>query len=452
MQIYTFDEDLFGLENFARRLEEFIATEIEFVEGSLVIALTSKYGSGKTTFLNMWKSSLESDGEDTDRPLVISLNAWESDYYGDPLFAIISGMVACMQQKGRSPETLVNAAKDVGWFATAIGSQIVNKITGIDTIAAGEIAEKKKAIRDEPIKHGTDTFSMYEGRKNAMKSLKDAVGEFVFTSNSKILFFVDELDRCRPDYAITYLETIKHIFDVKGAVFIITADRQQLENSAKTAFGADLDFEEYYRKFVHREVKLPPISESGYRRIASKYVDYYLEREGSRFCFMEIDRHGKDEITELVGGLKLTPRQIQEVFRILGHIFETTEENRGRLKWCIAVGSVVMAVLKVGQPDIFHLLGTQQLEPKNAVEFLEHILQRDHKVNWWFMLFLTGGGILTSESESKEEVMKRAGLIEGDANVDLQRDFSQWRSGWGHSDSSRFKQIHEKIEQISQWS
>ena len=58
MNIHNFNEDLIGLENFSNQLKVFIDKEIDFVEGSLVVALTSKYGSGKTTFLQMWKSLL----------------------------------------------------------------------------------------------------------------------------------------------------------------------------------------------------------------------------------------------------------------------------------------------------------------------------------------------------------------------------------------------------------
>ena len=75
MEITTFKDDLLELESFAERLERFIATEHDYVEGGLVLALTSKFGSGKTTFLRMWKSSLEDANNKTDKPLVISLNA-----------------------------------------------------------------------------------------------------------------------------------------------------------------------------------------------------------------------------------------------------------------------------------------------------------------------------------------------------------------------------------------
>jgi tRNA A37 threonylcarbamoyladenosine biosynthesis protein TsaE len=54
MDVSTFDDDLLGLSEFARRLEKFIEAEHHFVQGSLVLALSSKFGSGKTTFLRMW--------------------------------------------------------------------------------------------------------------------------------------------------------------------------------------------------------------------------------------------------------------------------------------------------------------------------------------------------------------------------------------------------------------
>ena len=221
MKISEFKDDLFGLEPFATRLEEFILVEQDYIEGSLVIALSSSFGSGKSTFLDMWKHSLENREDDNAGPLVVNLNAWESDYYGDPLFAIISALIDKAKKEGKSTEGLIGAAKDVGWFVTAIGNQIAAKFTGIDPIAAGELAEGKKADRADAEPLQPDSFSIFEDRKNAMVALKNAIQSFVGECGSQVLFLVDELDRCRPDYAISYLETIKHLFDVKGAVFLL---------------------------------------------------------------------------------------------------------------------------------------------------------------------------------------------------------------------------------------
>lgn len=450
MKISTFEDDLLGLEDFSKRLQQFINIESRYVEGSLVVGLSSKFGTGKSSFLQMWMSSLNNSVVSAEKPLVILLNAWESDYYGDPLFAIISALAKCFTNENKSTAKLIDAAKDFGWFATAVGGQVVKKMTGIDAVAAGELAENKNAKRNDCLSMSTDTFSMYEGRKNAMASLKEAIQDLVEGSEPKVLFLVDELDRCRPDYAISYLETIKHIFDVKGAVFLLAADRQHLENSAKTAFGAQLDFDEYYRKFVHREVVLPDISDENYEKIASKYVKYYLEHEGSRTCFMALDRYRVENIAELVGALKLTPRQIQEVFRILGHIFETTENNKGRLLWGLAVGSIMMAVFKIGKSDIFHLLGTKQLKPEEAFDFFKKQL-KIVDFDWWFILCLTGGGLKVEKDEKHEDIMKRVGLLSENAEFNSPRELGEFFSAWGHRTTNRFVQIHEKIEQLQQW-
>ncbi|MGH8225286.1 MAG: KAP family P-loop NTPase fold protein [Gammaproteobacteria bacterium] len=448
MDIKNFDQDLLDLRDFSKRLEKFIDTEIVFVDGSLVVALSSKFGSGKTTFLKMWKSSLEETT--AGKPFVVSLNAWESDYYGDPLFAIISGMVESIQNKGESAERLINAAKDFGWFATAISSQVVRKITGIDPVEAGAYAESKKSERENGRNPAEDAFSLYRNRKQAMDFLRGSISEFISSSEPKVWFLIDELDRCRPDYAINYLETIKHIFNIKGAVFILAADRQQLENSARSEFGADLDFDEYYRKFIHREIALPKITDLGYRNLTLEYVKFYLEKEDSRFCFMRVDDERLGDIRRLIKALKLTPRQIQEVFRILGHVLSTSENNRGRLLWCLAVGSIVMAALKIGDPRIFQLLGNQEFEPKDAIQYIRKTLG-DANAYWWFKFFLTGGGLQIQENEPAEATIKRAGIEDVSTAEFGPENLMQWKQEWGHSDRNRFREIHEKIEQIYQW-
>ncbi|MCA9946392.1 MAG: hypothetical protein KC449_23070 [Anaerolineales bacterium] len=455
MEISTFSDDLIGLEEFATQLERFIEIERQYVDGGLVIGLSSKFGSGKSTFFQMWKSSLEEKkAEEENNTLIILLNAWESDYFGDPLFAIVSALVNDIKKEGISAEKLVYAAQDIGRFATAIGDQVLKKYTGIDPAAAAEKAGKKKKERNKEILILPDAFSFYEGRKKAMLSLKEALLEFVESNKAVIYFLVDELDRCRPDYAISYLETIKHIFDIKGAVFLLAADRQHLENSAKTAFGPNLDFDEYYRKFVHREVSLPNIPEASYKNIASKYVNYYLEGSGSRNCFMKLDQ--VNFIVELVTGYKLTPRQIQEVFRILGHIFETTQDQKGNLLWCIGAGSILMVVLKIANPEEYYLLGSKQLHPDKLLDFFREHIKNSH-LEWWFTLCLTGGGLKIENDATFGIILKNAGFISEDIEFDPSRELAQWFRGWGFygwspNDKNRFKEIFRKIEQIEQWS
>src|SRR3954463_14922075 len=80
--------------DFALRLEAFLETEIHFVEaGALVLSLNGAFGSGKTTFLEMWRNEIvERRKEGVALPIPIMLNAWESDFCGDPLLALVSAI------------------------------------------------------------------------------------------------------------------------------------------------------------------------------------------------------------------------------------------------------------------------------------------------------------------------------------------------------------------------
>ena len=166
--------------------------------------------------------------------------------------------------------------------------------------------------------------------------------------------------------------------------------------------------------------------------------------------YLDFNSNRFENLVEFVGALRLTPRQIQEVFRILGHVLETSNENKGKLLWCLGVGSIAMAALKVSNPRIYQLAGTQQLDPQQALDFLTGLSGKIY-TEWWFKLFLTGGGLKMAEGESTLDVMRRVGLMKKDEEFSLLNNLGSWETGWGHSCAGRFIQIHSKIEQISQW-
>jgi hypothetical protein len=449
MTISTFEEDLLGLEEFAKKLEKFVNVEHRYVPESLVISLNGGFGSGKSTFFKMWTDRLAKKESSDDRLFVVEVNAWNDDYCGDPLISLVSALIESLNQRNQDIQSVLNAAKDVGWFLTGIGNQVVNKFSGINPASAGELAERKKSAREGRQDFSGTFFDIFNAKKKALESLKNSIRTIISGDNPNILILVDELDRCRPDYAISYLETIKHVFDIKGIIFVIAVDRKQLECSAKAAFGADLDFPEYYRKFIQREVALPKPKTEAYRGLASKYAEYYLQRENERHCFMSVDRHRIDNILELISSMKMTPRQIQEVFRIMGHVLETDELKKGQLLWCLGVGTILMSALRLGNRDVYETLGRQELGIREAATFFKGLGIED--AEWWFTLCFTGGGLNPEQVKKKEvaDIFRDAGFISGEE--EHQRNLGQWHSGWGHSYGGKFEKIYVKIEQISSW-
>jgi predicted KAP-like P-loop ATPase len=77
-----------------------------------------------------------------------------------------------------------------------------------------------------PLTEATDKKNAQEQAITAYKDFKEAIWEHNFRIPTYII--IDELDRCRPDYALKYLERIKHIFEVVNLRFVITSDNNQL--------------------------------------------------------------------------------------------------------------------------------------------------------------------------------------------------------------------------------
>ncbi len=431
MEISTFKEDLIGLKDFAEQMEKFIKVEQRYVEESLVISLNAGFGSGKSTFFKMWKEQILKNNNLN----LVEINAWQDDYYNEPFIPLISAIIETLKKNNNEKTELTDKAKKALPFLRTIGNQIANKLTGIDLEAAIESTNKKTL---------DNIFTSFFEKKKALKELKNSITDSIKKKKQNILIFVDELDRCRPDYAISYLETIKHIFDIKGLIFILAVDRKQLEASAKAAFGAELNFAEYYRKFIHREIDLPKPDARSYKQFALKYIDCYLENK--RYCHLELNQSRKDNIVALISSLKLTPRQIQEVFRIMGHVLETDEVNKGMLRWTTGAGTILMSVLKIGKPYIYRALGNQNLGIKEAGSFLRQIEANERVLGWWFKILYTGKGLKESEitSKSKKDIYNEAGFTSVSS-------LKRFEGEWEEELNTNFKTIFSKIEKLSAW-
>ena len=146
----TFEaNDKLGLKPFSEKLERFLLVEHDFVEGSLVVSLNAPFGSGKSTFLSMWKSDFDKRREATPTiPKAVIINAWESDYCGEPLLPIVNALIKAAGDGESAKESgaahrIREAAKDVGWFFTGLANRFASDWSGIDPMAAGKVAEEK---------------------------------------------------------------------------------------------------------------------------------------------------------------------------------------------------------------------------------------------------------------------------------------------------------------------
>ena len=69
--------------------------------------------------------------------------------------------------------------------------------------------------------------------------------------NQKLVIVIDELDRCRPDFALSMLEILKHLFHVPNGHFVLGVNLTALEHSVRARYGTGLDAGRYLKKFYN---------------------------------------------------------------------------------------------------------------------------------------------------------------------------------------------------------
>ncbi len=255
-----------------KKIAENLTRLVETTNQPFVISIEAPWGWGKTTFINMWKTHLESLGH-----VCLYFNAWENDFVEDPLISFIGeigkvlgdkkgkGKIAKQYEKIQKiggkivrrtlPVTIQIATQGL------LTQESVKKVSDILFASGDEIANFASGLAEEKIKqYENDKLGIVEFRKE-LASFAKSLSEDQ-SKKMPLIFFVDELDRCKPDFSLALLERIKHIFSVEGVVFVLGIDRKQIEQSVKSIYGQEMDQDGYLRRFIdYRFPLLQPSSE-----------------------------------------------------------------------------------------------------------------------------------------------------------------------------------------------
>ncbi len=250
-----------------RQIAENLTRLVQSTNQTFVISIEAPWGWGKTTFIKMWRVHLESLGH-----TCLYFNAWENDFVEDPLIAFVGEISKALVDKKTKSKAGIQLKK-----LQAISGKIVRRTlpAAIQIVTHGilsqeavkqtadalftnsdEIAKLTSEMAEEKIKQ-------YESDKNGILEFKKELAKFTKSlsedGNKKtpLVFFVDELDRCRPDFSISLLERIKHVFTVDGIVFVLGISRDQIEQSVKSLYGQNTETDGYLKRFIDYSYKLP---------------------------------------------------------------------------------------------------------------------------------------------------------------------------------------------------
>lgn len=245
----SFEEDLLHREDLADYLSVYIKTTLPAVNtNSLVLALNSSWGTGKTSFINMWIDKLKKTPDEYN---IITYNAWENDDCPEAIVPLICSFNQLGENDPAKTEKMKNKIISV---LKILGPRVINSVAwGMFHIDVNEITQGCSDLMES-----TSSETIYD-EYTTLNKKKEAFRELVreFASEEKpLLIFVDELDRCRPTFAIETLEAVKHFFDLKNVIFVFSIDIEQLRHSIKTIYG-EIECVGYLQRFFDYQIRLP---------------------------------------------------------------------------------------------------------------------------------------------------------------------------------------------------
>lgn len=300
-------DDLFKRKEYADQLTNLLYDQ----EHSIVLALDGAWGSGKSFFLQRWCKDLNNK----DRVCVL-LNAWEDDFVANPLISMIGQLNRVLEAKRKSGhvkwDEIVKVGKAV--FAKAglaLSAQCLKHFTGIDL---SEVKIEDVASSNEKVlKEYTD---LLVARESLLSSIRTLASSIYSATGCSLVFIVDELDRCRPTYAIETLERIKHLFDVPHVAFILGVDKQQLMQSVKAVYG-NIDSRQYLLRFFDLEFHLPAPDRTAFlKSLWERYqIEEYLQQKKSDIALKKKMRNARRCIAYLSRMHSLTLREIETAFK-----------------------------------------------------------------------------------------------------------------------------------------
>jgi hypothetical protein len=342
---------------------------------SLVVGLDAEWGQGKSTFLRMLGRLL-----DKSQVKCLLFNAWESDFSENAFVSLLGELelgMAALKGGGSKARQRLNKVKKVSIKIIQRALPAAIKIATAGVVDLGKDAEG--ALADLAEKIAEERIKQYEAAKSSVRGFQLALAEFAKEvtrpqagkTRSPLVIVIDELDRCRPSYAIEILETIKHFFSVPGVVFLIAADWTQLAAAARKRYGADMDVPGYLRRFVDITFMLPAPSAKTF--CEAQFGRFDLEHAFAARTHSET-RYDKNNVLDIFWKLFETTgcslRDQERCFTLLSLAIRTTSQDRLLHPLFLAM----LIVLKIKNSELFKEYAHDSSAFREVIEYFSSSL------------------------------------------------------------------------------
>ena len=248
---------------------------LDLLDGNAFISLDGKWGEGKTFYVQQIAMTLEylrrntmkyEDEKTTNMKetfkgtelenisinntfFPIYYNAWLYDNHNDPLLSLVYNILKKTKEYWYSSEKSQSIKDKLSKLVSSVNVSIGNGIfnVGIDGEKFLNVFKKD------------DIFEEIKLAEELRELVKDIFNDIIVENGQRLVIFVDELDRCRPSFAIEMLERMKHYFDDESLIFITSVNKKQLVNTISKYYGQDFNSSGYLNKFFDFNINMPTL-------------------------------------------------------------------------------------------------------------------------------------------------------------------------------------------------
>ncbi len=348
------NDDVLERSQLAASLTDLLRTQFE----PFTISIHGHWGTGKTFLLQRWQQELQAHGFQS-----LYFNAWEDDFCDDPLLAIL-GQLSEHFKEPRLNELASAAIHIAGPLFRQSALTLVKATTGLSL----DLQQNQ-----EPT-----LVDLYLDQRRTKDQLKEHLGrlaEAVHKATKRpLVFIIDELDRCRPTFAIELLEKVKHIFDIKHMVFVFGINRSELSKSLRSIYG-DINSDVYLRRFFDIEFTLPEID-------GAKYCNHVMDKHGLQTFFSDLSSESSssihaddyralyDTFPSIWSRFGLSLRDIEYCVALIALVARNV--RTGHHVYPMVLGLLIPIKLK--NPDLYHGFVRRESLASEVIDYADELL------------------------------------------------------------------------------
>ena len=384
----TFDtQDEFNRRPIAKNIIRLLTSPIDLSP----MVIDGGWGTGKTEFCQKLIRLMQQQRRNY-QPVYI--DAFRSDHSGEPLLALLAEIIkTCTPEDtdGQPSEKRKNItrkiAKAAGFgiktVAKAAASHLLKQSTddlaeGLQQIMndgqdADSLAETVTDAAATIASHTIDATveallkEQIEAEKN-LETLKACLKELA--AEKPIILFIDELDRCRPDYAVDMLEVIKHVFDVENVKVVLVTNTKQLRAAINHRYGMEVDAQKYLDKFLKYSFALPDKIVARFeeeRTLVS--VEYFKQlirnsRMASELQGLIGQRIILNFISDMIERNNISLRETERLVRFL-EIYHSLSHGLGNVIWQYALLRITGVFIFCFHPNLIGDINKNRTEAKD---------------------------------------------------------------------------------------